>query len=295
MRIGTKLGLLICGLLVAELATAGIGVGVVADGREHLHTLVAQQQRDTDLVLAVREGFQRQTTAWDRSIIDAADPRLAGRHRQTFDAGAESVPVLLDEIDAVSTDPLVRALNAQFRQVHDEITPQMRDDMAQARAGRYDPAAGARLEQDRAAALRLSDQQLDQVRRQAGTAIAEQERRSRSVVLAAGLTLVLLTLVLAGLGWRVAGRIVRPTLAPARQAAGDTGQEAGAPADRPTGMPLPYEPTRSEGAAAVLPVRQTCTPFTPLPTRRPLPTTPLPSRRSSLPRRAAAHSGAADA
>lgn len=216
MRIGTKLGLLICGLLVAQVATAGIGIGQMHAARQQLQAVVAQQQRDTDLALALRDSFQRQNTSWNQFRIDGADPHLADRHRQTFDTSARSVQVLLDEIDTVSTDPQVRVLTAQLRQTHEDLTARMRTGITGGPADRHDP--GAHLRQDQADALALTDRHLAQIQLTANTTLAAQERRAQAGLLAVSLLIGILMLFLAVAARWVSGRIVRPILALTRHA-----------------------------------------------------------------------------
>lgn len=218
MRIGTKVGLLVAGLVTAQAVTvAGTGYLLITEGAR-FGALVSDQSRDLNTVgnLTLERGEQNRAFA-ELALYGAPRPGESPAQGQArydqflaeYRFRQEQLSTRTEEALRLS-DPALHEAATTFEGIQDQVSAVQESRLADIRAGSYDPQADVQTtELNREGELVLG-QAIGHAHQSAAAGAAAQAADSQRLITLAGLVSLALMALSAIVAVIVSGRIVRP-------------------------------------------------------------------------------------
>lgn len=146
MRIGAKIGTLVCGLLVGQVLVLGAGGYLLVSEADAYRSLVRTSNAQLTYVAQLNDAYLRQSQAFDRMVLHSrafqgeSNGAQYSDRQDAFYGSVSAVDKLIADEDGRVSDPGLRAQVSDFDAVHEQITNIELAQLNEIRAGVYDPA-----------------------------------------------------------------------------------------------------------------------------------------------------------
>jgi hypothetical protein len=214
MRIRTKIGLLVGGLLATQAATLAASGYLLVNQAHASQQLVTTSTSELALVSSLNRAYMQEAAAFDAMVIHAGHQQngvseFADRLDTYREASAEAAFLAAGAADEVSNSTL-RSEIEQFQQIHDEATSARTEQVNLLKARAYDPDADHEANTLSAKAQQVLDGALADAQANARASALSQTRANQRLVTWAGLLAGVLLAVVAAISVLVVRRIVQP-------------------------------------------------------------------------------------